>query len=144
MLRALMRLNVLPSMGWEAYNAAGVWGVEPNASYHPNISNLLFQPGFGAVLNTAHRETGATGLYQMKWTVDSAEKNRTGGCKSPIPRFRNSTGEQLSYLHRALHALSVHCLSPHGMGRTGSFWWPRTWCPLHMRVLSRTASVSFL
>lgn len=90
---ALAWLGVPPVLGWEAYNAAGVWGVAPNRSYHPTIANVLFQPGWGPALETAHRDTGATGLYQMRWTVDSAEKNRTGWCKSPIPRFYNTTGK---------------------------------------------------
>ena len=73
-----------------AYNAAGVWGVEPNATYHPLLSNLMFQTDLRAV-DTAFRASGVQGLYQLSWTEPRPEMERLGYCPSPIPRFHNTT-----------------------------------------------------
>ena len=44
-----------------AYSAASVWGVEPNATYFPQIANTVFESSL-ANIDAAHRTTGALGL----------------------------------------------------------------------------------
>ena len=44
-----------------AWNAASVWGIVPNHTYHPDIANVIFESGL-AEIDHIHRSTGATGL----------------------------------------------------------------------------------
>jgi len=58
-----------------------------------NISaNLLFSTG-NLEMMVEHAKNGGVSLYPFGWTVSDPEKAdpKTGLCKSPIPRFANST-----------------------------------------------------
>ena len=79
-----------------AYNAASVWGIESNKSYFPTMANILFQTSLSA-LDTAHRDLGTQGLFQISWTQANnrsavwSPDGKSYYCPSPIPRFHNTT-----------------------------------------------------
>ena len=93
---ALIKMGMLPTCfaclcaSAAAFNAASVWGIAPNSSYFPKMANIIFQKGL-LDIDLAHRTTGATGLYQIRWTEPTLEKKAKGWCESPIPRFHNTT-----------------------------------------------------